>query len=116
MKRTTRDMSDRHEEYLAELFGGIRSKNSGAHFANQMDGRHAHGTRWPLAWDGKSTLGASIGVTRTMWDKAVEQSHDANPMLALRWYDGQILTPALDLVVVEANFFAEVHHEAQGGN
>lgn len=108
-KPTTRDMSAKHEDHLAEVFNWRRTKNSGAVWNDQMDGRHDEGA-WKFAGDGKSTFGRSIGVTREMWGKALEQSHGARPLLPLRWYrpDDYSLTPVLDLVVCDLNDLAEM--------
>lgn len=108
-KPTTRKMSDAHEKFLAELFDGEISVGSGNQFKDQMDGRNKrYDQAFALAWDGKSTLGKSVGVTREMWEKALEQSHGETPMLALRWYNDYRLEPALDLVVLNAYSFAEI--------
>jgi hypothetical protein len=106
-----RQMSERHEMYLVRLFGGRRMKASGATQSGQMDGRlDAHRQAYAFAWDGKSTLGGSIGVSRKMWAKAVAQSHFERPMLCLRFYANIRLqdSEALDLAVVDANDLAEV--------
>ena len=109
MSLTTRDLSDKHEKYLAEVFDGIRMPNSGAGWSKQMDVRNS--TReepFAFAVDGKATCGKSVGVTRAMWDKAVEQSHDERTALALRWYDNDRLDVGLDLIVLSVDDFAEI--------
>lgn len=112
---TTRKLSDQHEIWLAELLGGRRTKGSGNQFNDQMDGKNdRHATPHPLAWDGKATRGKSVGLTRAMWEKAVEQSHGLTTVLALRWYSpGNSLRSGLDLVVLEANDFAEILADAR---
>ena len=112
MKPTTRQMSDAHELFLAEILGAERTRGSGNQFVAQMDVRHPDGA-WRWAADGKSTFGNSIGVTRAMWDKAVEQSHGRRTLLPLRWYapGDNRLTPVLDLVVVDLHDFAEMVQE-----
>jgi hypothetical protein len=106
-KPSTRKMSDAHEKFLAELFDGERQRNSGAVWSRPMDVRNStNDGEFCFAVDGKSTFSESIGVSRDMWQKAVEQSHDLRPALALRWYDDWHLTPGLDLVVLSANAFA----------
>lgn len=118
---TTRDMSDKHELFLQQLFGGRRTPGSGNGFANQMDVRNNRDEPLPLAIDGKSTFNKSVGVTLEMWEKAVEQAGDLTPVLALRWYvKDNTLTPKRDLVVIDANDFAEMiqvlretQHQAQ---
>lgn len=109
----TRQMSDRHEVDLVKVLGGRRTKASGSQFNDQMDGRHDEGA-WRFAWDGKSTFGASIGVSREMWSKAVEQSHGARPLLPLRFYADYRLNPALDLVVCDLHDLAELVAQVRG--
>lgn len=114
-KPTTRDLSDKHEAWLAELLEGRITRGSGCSFADQMDGKNDRHTQpYPLAWDGKATQSASVGVSRAMWDKAVEQAHGLTPALALRFYGpGYGLTPELDLIAVEANDFAAMLADAR---
>jgi hypothetical protein len=110
-------MSDAHEKYLANLFGGERQRNSGAVWSRQMDVRNRTDEgAFSYAVDGKATFNASIGVTRDMWEKAVEQSHDLRTALALRWYDNWGLDVGLDLIVVSADDFAELLEAARNGN
>lgn len=112
---TTRDLSDRHEIYLAELLGGRRTRGSGNQFADQMDGKNnRHTTPHALIWDGKATRGKSVGLSREMWAKAVEQSHGLTTVLALRWYSpGNALRPELDLIAMQADDFAELLSDAR---
>lgn len=112
---TTRDLSDKHEDWLAELLGGRKTRGSGSTFADQMDGKNdRHETAHALAWDGKATRGKSVGVSREMWEKAVDQSHGLTTVLALRWYSpGNALRPELDLIAMEANDFAELLADAR---
>jgi hypothetical protein len=114
-KPTTRDLSDKHEAWLAELLDGRITRGSGSTFVDQMDGKNNRLTQhYPLAWDGKATQRGSVGVSREMWDKAVEQSHGLTPALALRFYGpGYSLTPELDLIAVEANDFAALLADAR---
>ena len=109
-------MSDAHEKFLADLFDGERQRNSGAVWSRQMDVRNSTDEgQFNFAVDGKATFNESIGVTRAMWDKAVEQSHDLRTALALRWYDTWHLDVGLDLIVVKADDFAELLEAARGG-
>lgn len=107
-KPSTRKLSDKHEQFLADLFGE-HSKimpGSGSGWAKQMDVRGSHTEEdFAFAVDGKSTLRESIGVSRAMWEKAVEQSHNEIPALAFRWYSNYQLDPELDLICVEAQTF-----------
>jgi len=107
--KTTRQMSDAHEIFLADLIDGRRTPGSGNGFANQMDVRNdARRQPWSFAVDGKSTLSRSIGVSLTMWEKAEEQAHLERPALALRWYHNQRLRGSTDLVVISAQTFAQM--------
>lgn len=114
-KPTTRDLSDKHEAWLAELLDGRLTLGSGSTFVDQMDGKNdRHTQHYALAWDGKATQSRSVGVSREMWAKAVEQSHGLTPALALRFYGpGYGLTPELDLIAVEANDFAALLADAR---
>jgi hypothetical protein len=103
-----KDMGDKHEAFLATLFGGYASRGSGNQWHNPMDGRTPRTLRYSYAWDGKSTLGKSIGVSREMWVKAVEQSGGHTPMLPLRFYDNEALDVGLDLAVVSLHDLAEL--------
>lgn len=114
-KPTTRQMSSKHEDFIADLIGGKRTRNSGAVWSDQMDARNdVRNDQWAFAADGKATLGKSIGVSRDMWDKAVEQSHDLRTILPLRWYDTERLDVGLDLVVLSAEDFREMLEALRG--
>lgn len=111
---TTRQMSDRHEEFLANLLGGRVVRGSGNQAHDQMDGKgHLQDQHYAFAWDGKSSLGQSIGVTRAMWAKAKEQAGMYLPMLALRFYRNNRLTEVdMELVCMEAETAADVIRDA----
>ena len=114
MKPTTRKMSDRHEEDLVALLGGERTRNSGAVWSDQGDG-HQTGLDqyWTFGWDGKSTLGKSIGVSRDMLAKLRDQCRGLEPMLPLRWYlDERLTKVAEDWISVEAETFAQILEDA----
>lgn len=113
-KPTTRKMSSRHEEDLVALLGGERTRNSGAVWSDQSDG-HQTGSDgyWRFAWDGKSTLGESIGVTRKMLAKLREQCRGLEPMLPMRWYADQRLTRVdEDWIAIEAETLAQIIEDA----
>lgn len=102
-------MGRAHEQFLATLLGGRRTRASGATWKDQMDGRHSReDLAFAFAWDGKSTRNRSIGVTRQMWDKAREQAGGERPLLALRWYTTDRLDVGEDLVVLDAHDFVEL--------
>lgn len=102
-------MGDAHEEFLVDLLDGRQSQGSGNQWTNPMDGRTNRMTEgYAFAWDGKSTLGQSIGVSLKMWEKAREQAGGERPMLGLRFYATERLQVTRDLVVVDAHDMAEV--------
>lgn len=102
-------MGDAHEEYIAALLDGSMSRGSGNQWHNPMDGRHNRMEHeFAFAWDCKSTLHQSIGVSRKMWAKAREQAGGERPMLPLRFYDNERLDVGLDLIVVHSNDMAEM--------
>jgi hypothetical protein len=108
-KPTTREMSDAHEAEIAALFGGMVMPGSGNQMANQMDVRqhHLRTGEWSFAFDGKSTLGKSVGVSVEMWTKAVEQAEHEKPCLPLRFFEDWRLGPqGHHLVVLDANDLA----------
>lgn len=110
---TTRKMSDAHETWLSSLLEGRMTKGSGNQWHNPMDGRHSSmHQHYAFAWDGKSTLGKSIGVSLNMWEKAREQASPEMPLLPLRFYATERLDVALDLVVLKATTFADILADA----
>lgn len=110
----TRKMSDRHEEDLADLLGGKRTRNSGAVWSDQSDGHHLQSEEhWRFAWDGKSTLGNSIGISRDMVTKLRQQSRGLLPLLPLRWYrDNRLTTVDIDMIALDLDTFAEILADA----
>lgn len=82
----TAEMGRLHEEYLAALNAGRRSKASGSQWTDPGDGRNSHDTPFALAWDGKSTKGKGITVTLDMIAKIREQALGEIPQIGLRWY------------------------------
>ncbi len=114
MSKTTHDMASRHESHLAALFQGRMTRGSGNQARDQMDGKQVYRSQgYVFAWDGKSTLGKSIGVSREMWAKAQEQAHWAIPILPLRFYANDRLTAVdADLVVIEADVLADLQRDA----
>ena len=107
-KPTTRQMSDVHEAEIRDLFGGRITPGSGNQWANQMDVRQHHLVtgEWSFAFDGKSTLGESISVSKEMWSKAVEQAEHEKPAIPLRFFDDWRLKGGLHLVVLDADHLA----------
>jgi len=119
MSLTTRKMSDRHEEYLADLFDGRMTRGSGSSWVDQTDGKHRLDPEraYPFAWDGKSTLAKSISIPLKTWQKLCEQTEPGKfPMLPLRYYGDERLTRVLaDLVVLDVNLLADILEDAELG-
>lgn len=115
MLRPTMDMSKRHEDFLAKVFAGRKTKGSGNQWTDQLDGKQARGSgELVFAWDGKSTLSKTLSIGLEMWAKAVSQTRQwETPMLALRFYTTDRLDRvALDLAVVQVEVLANLQHEA----
>lgn len=112
--KSTRDLSDAHEKFWAELIGGRIMPGSGNQAANQTDVRTDPRDPWPLAIDGKSTRARSMIIRKVDWEKLVEQAHDCEPALGVRFYPNDRLTDPLDLVLVDAKYFATLHRLAAG--
>ena len=115
-RRTTRDLSDRHEAFLAKLTDGRVTPGSGNQPANQADVR-GDVRRQPFAFalDGKSTAGGTISVKLLDWRKIQDQAHDEIPAMGLRWYLNGQLRDTVDLVLIDAETFAELLHIAREG-
>jgi hypothetical protein len=111
---STRDMSDPHERFLAELIGGYVTPGSGSHPANQADTRgDARRQPYAFALDGKSTKHKSITIRLADWNKIWDQSHDELPGLGLRFYLDDSLKHTVDLIVLDANTFAQILVDAR---
>lgn len=111
---TTRKMSDRHEDDIASILDGTKTRGSGSTWHDKADGhqRTSEG-HYRFAWDGKSTLGKSIGVSVEMWKKIKEQSGMLEPAIPLRFYADERLTKVYaDLIVVDVEVFAEMQRDA----
>jgi hypothetical protein len=111
---TTRKMSDRHEEDLAEALDGIKTVASGSTWSDKSDGHQlASEGYWRFAWDGKSTLGRSVTVTRDMLTKLREQCRGLEPLLPLRFYrDTRLTMVDEDWAAVELETFAAMQRDA----
>jgi hypothetical protein len=110
---TTRDMSDKHEAHIAAVLSGRVTPGSGSQWNDQMDGKQPEGEQYVFAWDGKATLGLSVGVTRAMWAKARQQAQGLIPLLPIRFYANSRLTEVdADLVVLDLEVLASLQHDA----
>jgi hypothetical protein len=89
---TTARMGEIHEEHLAEINGGRKSRSSGNQWHDAGDGRNSRDDPFNFCWDGKSTLGKGITVTLDMIAKIREQAGGERPQIGLRWYGSGDLT------------------------
>lgn len=108
MTRTTREMSDAHEAFLATVIDGKIQPGSGNQFNGQMDVRNNPRVFFPIAVDGKSTFGKTVSVTIAMVEKAREQALDLVPAIGLRWYADETLRHVEDWIAIPASDFAEL--------
>lgn len=108
-------MADAHEADIAEWTQGALQKGSGNQWQNQGDTKNGEFlVPFPITSDGKSTLARSVSVTRAMWSKIVSQTFNQIPAIFLRFYKDDTLRQAdLDLVVMEAQTFAEILRAAR---
>jgi hypothetical protein len=113
LKDIRRRMSDRHEEFVAKLFGSRRTPGSGNQWAKPADGRtDANQEEFAFAWDCKATMAASISISLEMWDKIKVQSHNERPMIPIRFYLNDRLTEYVDLGVVDLNDISAMREKA----
>jgi hypothetical protein len=106
-------MAEAHEDYMAWLFDGHPAQGSGNQWQNPADGRTSRvHRRFAFAWDCKSTMFKSMTISLAMWDKIREQAGGERPMLPIRFYVDEKLRVARDLVVLDAEDFAELLERA----
>jgi hypothetical protein len=96
-------MSDKHEEFLARVFGGDRTPGSGNQWHAQTDGHNVE-----FAWDAKSTLARSMTITIDMLDKLDEQSYPRRSLLPIRFYGDERLSTYRDKVLVDLDDLLEL--------
>jgi hypothetical protein len=110
----TQRMGELHEEYLAELNGGRKTRSSGNQWADQGDGYNHHDDPFAFNWDGKSTKGKQIAVTLGMIQTQIENAQGERPMLGLRWYGTEDLREVTaDWIAVQASDWGEVLETAR---
>lgn len=109
-------MGDAHEQHLVEVFGGRQTRGSGNQANNPMDGRqNRYEQGCAFAWDGKSTRGKSLSISREMLDKAKEQAHGERPMISVRFYDDDRLRHFEDWHLVREDDLLELMEMAEKG-
>ena len=90
----THAMAERHEQHVAEVLGGARTRGSGSQWHDKGDGHTAHGDLFEWFWDCKSTLGKSLSITRVMLAKLDEEAHSGRPLLPVVFFDSDRLDVA----------------------
>jgi len=106
---TTARMGELHEEHLAEINGGRKSKSSGNQWHDAGDGRNHRDDPFNFCWDGKATLGKGLTVTLDMIAKIREQAGGERPEIGLRWYrTGDLTQVAEDWIAVPDVDFEEM--------
>lgn len=108
-------MARLHEDFLAQLNGGRSTRGSGQTWQDQGDGRNNRlTTEFAFAWDGKSTLGKEIAVSRQMIAKIREQAGGERPEIGLRWYATEDLRRVdEDWIAIPAADYAELLRAAR---
>jgi hypothetical protein len=102
-------MGELHEEHLARINGGTKTRSSGNQWHDQGDGRDNHDQPFAFCWDGKSTRGKQIAVTLDIIAKIREQSQGERPQIGLRWYGNDALDIVLeDWIAILATDFEEM--------
>lgn len=91
----TAEMARLHEEYLAQINDGTKTKASGSGWDEQADGRNHHDRPFAYRWDGKATKGKSVTITLEMIEKILDQAHGERPQIGLRWYGDERLKSVL---------------------
>jgi hypothetical protein len=89
-------MGEIHEERLAAVNDGKKTRGSGSQWAEQADGRNHHDLPFAFRWDGKSTKGRQVAVTLDMIRKIRDQAHGERPQLGLLWFGNEALTSVLE--------------------
>lgn len=92
----TAEMGRIHEDYIAAVLRGRRTRASGSQWFDQGDVRNNHDEPFAFCADGKSTKGKSITVTLAMIAKVREQAQGERPALPLRWYGNDNLDQVLE--------------------
>lgn len=106
---TTARMGELHEEHLAEINGGRKSRSSGNQWHDAGDGRNHRDDPFNFCWDGKSTLGKGITITLDMIAKIRDQAGGERPEIGLRWYKtGDLTQVAEDWIATRDVDFEEM--------
>lgn len=105
-----KQLADLHEDHVAQLLGGRKTKGSGNQWNDPADGRHPHHTEFAFAWDCKAAMPGtnSIGVTRLMVAKIREQASPERLAIPLRFYRDARGGVEYDLIAVTIDDFAEM--------
>jgi len=91
-KPITKKLADLHEEYLADVLQGRKTKSSGNQLHDPADGRNAPYSPLGFAWDCKCAMPGtkSISITREMLSKIEHESHGMlMPGVPIRFYESE---------------------------
>lgn len=103
----------KHEEFLADLYAGRRTKGSGNQFNSQTDVRQSrYEVPFAYAMEAKATEHASHAVSDRIWAKLVDQAHGENPLYAVRL---NALAIPLDLIIITPHHHLELIEWAEQG-
>jgi hypothetical protein len=109
-------MSQKHEGFVAEELGGRKTKASGSQFNDQTDGRgDRYSEHISLAWDCKATHAKSMGISREMLHKLVQQAGGDVPILPIRFYEDTRLRNYEDWVIIRFATLVEMKEMAEYG-
>lgn len=110
-------LANKHEEDIAELLDGVKSKASGSQWTNPADGRHSrHERTFAFAWDCKAAMPGtkSIGITREMLRKIESQCEGERPAIPLRFYLTESGRVEFDWVAINVHHLAEMMRYIEG--
>lgn len=97
--KTTTELAQRHEGYIARMYGGRRSASSGASWSDRGDVRFEVGDVFDFTAECKATEKKSFSIKLETWNKIVEEAQEQNrrPTMFVRF---QLETgESVDLVV-----------------
>lgn len=105
-----KQLADLHEDHVAMLLGGRKSKGSGNQWNDPADGRQSGEFEFAFAWDCKAAMPGtnSISVTRPMVSKIRTQASPQRLALPLRFYSDERGGVEADLIAVTLDDFAEM--------
>jgi Holliday junction resolvase len=88
-KKTTTSMAQKHENYIAKMYGGRRSPSSGASWSDRGDVRITIRDDFAFTAECKTTEKKSYSIKLDTWNKIVEEAQEQNrrPCMFIRFED-----------------------------